>query len=257
MKKIYLYLLTVLFLTFSQINVSFSQPRFIFSVTAGFSLPVGDFKNGIASNDTVPEAWPYLMRNGYNIGVTGKYAVNKSRNINLVLDLNYNGFKNWGNIEQVPPANTSGSGTTVTASYEFIPKVAILNLSFGAQYSFKPKETFSPFAGLDFTANFFSGSFQTNPTSNFPRSQLKAETRFGIQVGGGADITFNNLFGGVFGIKYNLANLFAKGDYESDVTSQQIPLNDNSYANQSARNISYFQFYAGVTFNFGRLVPVK
>lgn len=251
MTKIYFLLFIIVLIIFST-NNSIAQPKFSFEVTAGYSQPMGDFNNGISLNDTVPEAWPYLMGVGYNIGVTGKYAVNKLRNIKIVLGLNYNGFKNWGDLNVTAASNNSadGYGSTETQTVEFLPKVAILVLSLGGEYSFNPKATVNPFAGIDFTTNFFSGSYQTNPTSNFPESQLKAETRFGFQAGGGVDIKFSNIIGGVIGAKYNFANLIGKGDNESDESSDKVYLNDSEQTYRSASNISYFQFYAGVSFYF-------
>lgn len=223
-----------------------AQPKLTLEVTAGYSQPMGDFNNGFGINDTVPNSWPYLMRTGYNIGVTGKYIVNKQKNIKIVLGLNYNGFKNWGDLAVT---TDNGSGFYSTDTVQFLPKVAILALSLGGEYSFNPKATFNPFAGIDFTTNFFSGSYQSNPSSNFERSQLKAETRFGLNIGGGVDYNISKYVGAVFGAKYCFANLIGKGG-ESDVTSYQVALNDESNGTQDARNISYFQFYAGVSFFF-------
>jgi len=245
MSKIYSLLLAICILISFNHDTS-AQPKFTLYVTAGYSQPMGDFNNGFGLHDTVPSSWPYMMRSGYNIGVTGKYAVNKDRNIKIVLGLNYNGFKNWGDLEVT---TDNGSGFTSTDIVQFRPKVAVLELSLGGEYSFKPKETFNPFVGLDFTTNFFSGSFQSNPSSNFQRSQLKAETRFGLNIGGGVDYMISKYVGTVLGVKYSFANLIGKGA-ESDVESYQVALNDGSNGNQDARNISYFQFYAGVSFFF-------
>ena len=245
MSKIYSLLLAIVILLILNFETA-AQPKFTLYVTAGYSQPMGDFNNGFGIHDTVPGSWPYLMRTAYNIGVTGKYAVNKDRNIKIVLGLNYNGFKNWGDLEVT---SDNGSGFPTTETVQFRPKVAILALSLGGEYSFKPKEVLNPFVGLDFTTNFFSGSFQSNPSSNFQRSQLKAETRFGLNIGGGLDYMISKYVGTVFGVKYCFANLVGKGG-ESDVTSYQVALNDESSSIQDARNISYFQFYAGVSFFF-------
>ena len=248
MNKIYP-VLFALILFFAVNSRSVSQPKLTFDFNFGYSQPVGDFKNGISLLDTVPTSWPYLMRDGYNIGVTGKMTLKKVPNVKVVLGLNYNGFKNWGDLQVT---TNEGNGVTTTNVVEFIPKVAILALSLGGEYSFKPKENINPFVGLDFTTNFYSGSFQSNPSSNFQRSQLKAETRFGFQLGGGVDFVFSKYIGMVLGLKYNLANLIGKGDYQEDVTSYQVGLNDNSYPGQDSRNISYFQLYTGVSFYFGQ-----
>lgn len=245
MNKLYFVLIATVVLIFMNSNTQ-AQPKLTLNVTAGYSQPMGDFNNGFGINDTVPDSWPYLMRSGYNIGVTGKYIVNKKKNIKVVLALNYNGFKNWGDLAVT---SDNGSGFPTTDTVQFLPKVAILALSVGGEYSFNPKATFNPFAGLDFTTNFFSGSYQSNPSSNFQKSQLKAETRFGLNIGGGVDYNISKYVGAIFGAKYCFANLIGKGG-ESDVESYQVALNDESNGLQDSRNISYFQFYAGVSFFF-------
>ena len=124
----------------------------------------------------------------------------------------------------------------------FAVMIMFFNGTASAQYGSIPIDT-------AFTTNFFSGSYQSNPSSNFQRSQLKAETRFGLNIGGGVDYNISEYVGAVFGAKYCFANLIGKGA-ESDVESYQVALNDGSNGNQEARNISYFQFYAGVSFFF-------
>lgn len=252
MNKIYTALLIIVLIIFVN-GKSFSQPKYTLYVTAGYSQPVGGFNNGISLHDTVPDSWPYLMRSGYNIGVTGKMTMKNLPNLKLVLGLNYNGFKNWGDLAVTEYNPNTGNYDTDTV--QFLPKVAILALSLGGEYSFMPKAAINPFAGIDFTTNFFSGSYQTNPSSNFQRSQLKAETRFGLQLGGGVDFAFSKYIGGVFGVKYNLANLIGKGGEDYNEDSTHVYLNDDGEGGQGTRNITYFQFYAGISFFFDN--PMK
>ncbi len=246
--------LLVFVLIISSGNQSFSQPKFTLDVTAGYSQPIGGFNNGISLYDTIPDSWPYLMRSAYNIGVTGKMTIKSVPNLKAVLGLNYNGFKNWDDLAVT--SYNSNTGNYDTDTVQFRPKVAILVLSLGGEWGFKPKEDFNPFVGLDFTTNFYSGSFQSNPSSNFQKSQLKAETRFGLQMGGGFNMAFSKYVGGVFGIKYNLANLMGKSDGDLNDTTH-VYLNDSGEGNQGSRNISYFQFYAGVSFYFDNPMTTK
>ncbi|MEO8210438.1 MAG: hypothetical protein ABI840_07745 [bacterium] len=242
-------ILSLIIIVLSGTNTSFSQPKFILNVTGGYSQPVGNFRNSIELSDTIADNWPYLMKTGYNLGLTGKLTMNKTGSFKMVFSLDYNGFKNWGNIISNENVLTDGSGSLEPGTVYFLPDVSIIVASVGGEYGFNPKATANPFIGLDLTGNFFGGSFSSNPSSNFPKSQLKSETRLGLQFGGGVDVNFNNYIGGVFGLKYNLANLFGKGDFESDGSSNQIVLNDNA----GSRNISYLQFYAGVSFYIGDL----
>lgn len=232
---------------------AYSQAKFILSVTAGYSQPVGDFRNPVELNDTIADEWPYLMKTGYNIGLTGKLSMNKTASIKMVFSLEYNGFKNWGNIYSNQTTSTDGGGTTEPGTVYFLPDVSIINATIGAQYDFNPNKSVNPFAGLDLTGNFFGGNFGSNPSSDFPKNQLKSETRIGLQIGGGVDFNCNDYIGVNCGLKYNMANLFGKGDFESDTTSTQFSLNDNA----GGRNISYLQFYAGVSFYIGDVTAAK
>ena len=232
---------------------TFSQAKFVLNVTAGYSQPVGNFRNPIELNDTIADQWPYLMKTGYNIGMTGKWSINKTGNFKLVFNLEYEGFKNWGDIYSNVYTEEDGKGSSEPGTVYFLPDVSIIVASIGYEYDFKPKSSINPFAGLDLTANFFGGNFGSNPSSNFPKNQLKSETRIGIQLGGGVDFNFNDYVGVVCGLKYNMANLFGKGDFESDISSNQFSLNDNA----GGRNISYLQFYAGVSFYIGDLSSQK
>lgn len=256
MRVIFSVMLTILFM--SQADISVSQAKFVLNVTAGYSQPVGDFNNSIELNDTVAENWPYLMKTGYNIGLTGKLSLNKTGNIKLVFNLEYNGFKNWGDIysnEYVPPpdGDGNGKGTAETGTVYFLPDVSMINATVGGQYDFNPKSSVNPFAGLDVTANFFNGNFASNPSSDFPKNDLYSETRVGLQLGGGVDFNCNDYIGIICGLKYNMANLFGKSENPSDIASNQVALNDDA----GGRNISYLQLYAGVSFYIGDLSAPK
>ncbi|HMQ67357.1 MAG TPA: opacity family porin [Ignavibacteria bacterium] len=235
---------------FGHAEHSYSQAKFILNVTGGYSQPVGNFRNSIGINDTASADWPYLMRTGYNLDLTGKLTMNKEATIKLVFNLGYNGFKNWGDLNTAVPVEKDGGGATETQTVQFLPDVSIIVLSLGGQYDFNPKTSVNPFVGLDFTANFFGGNFGSNPSSNFPKNNLKSETRFGLQLGGGVDFNCNDYIGVICGMKYNFANLIGKGDYQSDATSTQIVLNDDA----GGRNISYLQIYAGVSFYIGNVL---
>lgn len=243
--------LIIMFLISISSDRSYSQAKFILNVTGGYSQPLGNFNNPIGINDTASSEWPYLMRTGYNLDLTGKLTMNKAANIKLVFNLGYNGFKNWGDLNTAVPApETDGGNGTETRTVQFLPDVSIIIVSLGGQYDFNPKTSVNPFVGLDFTANFFGGNFGSNPSSNFPKNTLKSETRFGLQFGGGVDFNCNDYVGVICGMKYNFANLIGKGDYESDASSSEIVLNDNL----DGRNISYLQFYAGVSFYIGNVI---
>lgn len=251
MHKLFSFLILLILLGIA--DNSFSQAKFILNVTAGYSQPLGNFRNPVELTDTVSEEWPYLMKTGYNLGLAGKLTMNSSGSIKMVFSLEYNGFKNWGDIISSENTEKEGSGSTESGTFYFLPDVSIIVASIGGEYNFNPKSSVNPFAGLDLTGNFFGGNFGSNPSSNFPKNHLKSETRIGLQLGGGVDFNCNDYVGIICGMKYNFANLIGKGDFEEDETSNDIVLNDNA----GGRNISYLQFYAGVSFYIGDISSHK
>jgi len=127
--------------------------------------------------------------------------------------------------------------------------------SLGAEWAFMPKGKANPFIGVDFTGNFFSGESKFDPgdTGIYAlTSTLKSESRFGVAIGGGVDIAFSKNIGAVIGVKYNLANLIGK-KYDSLTTSStEVPLNDKEFGTTAAKNISFIDLYAGVSFYLGQ-----
>ncbi|RPI13470.1 MAG: hypothetical protein EHM58_18415 [Ignavibacteriae bacterium] len=226
----------------------YSQPVFTFHITGGYSIPLGDFINDVEKSDTTPANWPYLMKNGYNFGADGNFAFGKKKNIRAAFGVNYSSFHDKGDI-----VNT-GDTALIT---ELKIAVNILTVSLGVEYAFTPKEKSSPFLGLDFTANFFSGDFEFFPGSpRDVRTSIKPATRYGIQVNGGVDVLFNKYIGAVFGIKFNWPNLFGKEYTEIGVLQNEVALNDKEHVEngiaKDARNIMYFQPYLGFSFLLGQ-----
>lgn len=234
-------------------NSLYSQPRVTFHITGGYSIPIGVFTGTVEKNDTTPSNWPYLMANGYNFGADGKVAFGKKRNIRLTAGVNYTTFRNKGDIVI--------SGDTAHIS-EFKPKINILTLSLGIEYAFTPKEKSSPFLGIEATGNFFSGDFSfTPPLPNNTKIRLASESRFGIQINGGVDVSFTKNIGVVFGLKFNWTNLFGKGSnntaeslIESRLSDEEHTVNGTTVA---AKNITYFQPYLGFSFFLGQPKKIK
>jgi opacity protein-like surface antigen len=226
-----------------------SQPKFIIHLYGGLSVPLPQLQGDVAP---VPIATTfekdYGMKLGINFGADGKYAFDKKGNIRGVISLGYNIFMNPGEY------------SSVTGSYKYKPTIGIFTASLGAEYAFLPKEKWCPYAGVDFTANFFNGSFNYDPQfSGIPNISLKSATRFGLQFGVGTDVAVSRSVGITAGVKYHLVNLIGK-DSDTSTFSQILPserpLNDAEYTYSgktvSAKNISYVQIYAGVTFYLGQ-----
>ena len=189
----------------------------------------------------------YFVKTGFNLGLTGKYAVDKKGRIRITFGGSYNKF-------------TGEESYSHTNDIDFHTNMSILSANLGAEYSFTPREKTAPFVGLDLTGNFFSGKTEETVTAasttdhdNFgtTTSTLKSASRFGLAIGGGVDVAFNKSIGAIFGAKYHFANLVGR-EYLTTSAAGEYNLNDKENGSVKAKNIMYFQIYLGLTFHFGQ-----
>jgi outer membrane protein W len=242
MKK-FLALLLVSFITAGTLH---SQPKLTISLTGGYGLPMPQLRGDVP--DSVDRAETYLMKTGYNLGLAGKYAFGKKSNVRVTLGGTYNKFSVDDNYTHVNDINIHSN-------------ISIISAGLGAEYSFTPKDKTRPFVGLEVTGNFFSG--ETTETVTAPdttqsdhsdigtyTSKLTSASRFGLALGGGVDVSFNETVGAVFGIKYNFANLIGKEYIQSSAVGE-YNLNDKENGSLKSRNIMYLQVYLGVSLFLG------
>lgn len=225
-----------------------SQPKLTINLTGGYNLPLPHLKGDVASETDRDET--YLTKNGFNIGLAGKYAVDKKGMFRITLGGSYNSFKGEGSYFH-------------TNNIEIHQKINIITAGIGAEYAFMPKGKANPFIGLDVNGNFFSGETETIVTApesgtmldhdhpGTTTAKLKSASRFGIALGGGIDLAFSKNVGAMIGFKYNLANLIGKA-YDSVSAAGEYNLNDKEHNSGTEtianRNISFLQIYAGVSF---------
>lgn len=233
-KLVALFVILAAFLSLN--SVTFSQPQVTVHVTGGYNVPLPDLKGEFPTDSN-----SYFMSNGFNAGADVKYYLGKKRNVGITLSLSYNGFSS-GDIT-ITDSLFGGTGKN---------KINIFVAGLGVEYAFLPKGKANPFIGAEFTGNFFSGNAKFTPTSGTETSaDLKSASRFGVQFNGGVDIAFSKNIGGVVGVRYNLANLIGKDSITSTSTTE-FNLNDKETATIKAKNISYIQLYAGLSFYFNR-----
>ena len=236
----------LLFLIIASLGGIYAQPKFVIAVTGGYDLPLPQLKGTIDSaNSSLGES--YFVKTGFNLGLTGKYAVDKKGRIRITFGGSYNKF-------------TGEESYSHTNDIDFHTNMSILSANLGAEYSFTPREKTAPFVGLDLTGNFFSGKTEETVTAasttdhdNFgtTTSTLKSASRFGLAIGGGVDVAFNKSIGAIFGAKYHFANLVGR-EYLTTSAAGEYNLNDKENASIKAKNIMYFQIYLGLTFHFGQ-----
>jgi opacity protein-like surface antigen len=227
---------TILLALILNTHIGFSQSKLIVQFSAGYLLPLPDFKGNIPYS---PGENNYHIKSGFNFGASGKYALDKNNMFRVTASLIYNMCSNSGDIEGI------------TNSYEG-HKINIFTAGAGGEFAYTKFKKFVPFIGAEFTANLFSGKYEIEIGDTvYNTSNLKSEWRFGILVNGGADIRLEKDMGIVLGIKYNMANLIGKN---SSSSSTELMLNDEEYTVNgkqiTSKNIQYLQLYAGLSIYF-------
>lgn len=238
MKKL-VALFVVLAAFLSMNNDTFSQPQLKLHVTGGYNLPLPDLKGDL---DTRADSNTYFMKQGFGFGADGKYYLGTKRNVGITLGLGYQMFSN------------SSDSSTYFGATNIKNKLNAFTVGLGVEYNFMPKGKTQPFLGAEFTGHFFSGDFEATVGGTTFKRTLKSASRFGAAFGGGVDFKFGKQVGAVLGLKYNLANLIGK-EYDSTNTSTtEVSLDDKEHTEGgvtvAAKNISYLQIYAGVSFFF-------
>ena len=258
MKKTYsilFSLLTILLLN----NVNVSQTKFNVIITGGYSLPAadlrGDYPDTLSSGLlNFTKAGTLLTKGGFNIGLTGKYTVDTTGKARVTVSLTNNSLS--GSQDYSRPNGV--------LSYK--NKVNIFSVSAGIEYNIFPKKKFSPFVGLDISANFFSGKIEGSGDT-IQIVNRKSESRIGVTVNGGVDIKLNNSINLVAGVKYVMANLIGKktdittttstiSDAEEEGTGllYELPLNDEETSSNRGKVLNFLQFYTGISLNFGEFI---
>jgi hypothetical protein len=215
-----------------------AQPKLTLNATFGYGLPLGDFKTDIPTNERADaDYFPYYTKQLINFGAEGKLAIGKKGNFRVVFGGTFNIFSN----------------STDAMFFADPGKIAT--------------EKVNPFVGAGFAANFFSGSFDFGGTSVYVKGaqrtgpmDMKAETRIGIYFDGGVDFMLSKHVGAVVGLRYHLINPIGKGsDVAEEIGPNEIDLADQERTEDgttfSARNISSFNGYVGVSFYFGAPKP--
>lgn len=226
----------------------YSQPSAILQFYGGYSLPTGDFKGTFGPTHATftsgnPDSNTYFMKTGYNYGISLKKLFGKKKNLFLTGELSFNLFhQNVDyNLNTANPENMR-------------LRINVTSVYLGAGWFFNPRKGINPFVELGLIASYFSGTLDDILATVDTQHLLRGTIRLGFEGGAGVDIPIQYNVGLAFGAKYSLANIIGKS-YEKD-DAQNYSLNDKEHvqdnSNHPSRNITYFQFYGGVSFYFGR-----
>jgi len=227
--------LILLLIVLFAVNNSFAQPKLIIHLTGGYDVPSANLGGNSNWNTSTPNDNYFYQKSGFHFGADGKYYLGKKGNFGITLGLNYLMF-NSGDL--------AITGSTVTEKIKFNSFTAGL----GAEWGFLPKGKANPFIGAEFTGNFYGGKY--TPSGGSTEQTLKSGSRFGASFGAGVDWHVSKNIGVVIGGKYAMMNLIGKKDTSDTYTagSTEHPLWDKAYGTMNAMNLSYIQFYAGVSF---------
>ncbi len=255
-KLVALFIIVAAFLSIN--STTFSQPQIIINVTGGYNLPMGDLKGNLPDSlgGSFADSNTYLIKQGLNFGLTGKYALGKKRNLRINLGFDYNMFS-----QNKDYSRTSG---TITAKN----KMNIINIAAGVEYAFQPKGKINPYIGLDLGAYLYSGNAEisgvTGADTNIVRNgklDLKSASRFGGAIGAGIEFALSKQIGANLGFKYHMANLIGKDYDTTGAVANEYRLDDGKHTSgaitHASKNIGYLQISAGISFLLNQPTKMK
>ncbi|MGA2668991.1 MAG: outer membrane beta-barrel protein [Ignavibacteria bacterium] len=221
-------------------SASFSQPRLILHINAGYSLPIPDLKGKLPGSETDNN---YHMSGGLNIGADGMFLIDKKGFLGVVACFSYNEFSNYADGYR----QSIDTGFTTTQTL----KMNIISTGVGLQFNAPKFHQVRPFVSALFTWNVISGSWLLDAVDTLPSTENHqiTESRFGLEFGAGAEVSLHEDFGFVAGIKYHMANLIGKDSV--GVSGYEYGLWDSQYTYNGkiipAKKIQYLQFYVGIS----------
>lgn len=241
------FLIIIFAVVFGHSLSALSQPSAILQFYGGYSLPTGDFKgtfgSTLATFTSNPDSNTYFMKTGYCYGISLKKLFGKKKNLYLSGELSFNLFHQNVDFN----LNTSNPENMKL-------RINVTSVNLGAGWFFNPKKGLNPFVELGLIASYFSGTLDDILATIDTQHLLRGTFRLGFQAGAGVDVPIQYNVGLAFGTKFSFANIIGKS-YEID-DAQNYGLNDKEHTiNNSiypARNITFLQFYGGVSFYFGR-----
>lgn len=234
------YLKLILLITLLLTVTIFSQPSYKINIHGGYTLLLPDLKGDPV--DSTDQYNTLTMQKGYNAGIDFKYYPYKKQNIGFTLSVNYNMFSSSADTGRL----YMDIGYALMKDIKY--KLNSLSFGLGAEYSFSPKQKINPYAGLEITGSYFTGTKEFTNGGNKYKRNLSPALRFGFAVGAGADVMLGKSAAISAGAKYNLANLINKQNTFTGLNPGDYPLFDGEIEQFAAKNISYLQFNLGITF---------
>jgi opacity protein-like surface antigen len=225
------------------------QPEGTVQFYVGYSLPThdlqGDFGETFGTWTANPDSNTYFMKYGINYGIYVKFPVKMKSPLQITGGIGFDSFKNTAIYNE----DTTGTADITLSQSHLV-------FAFGGEYNFtKGKRKFNPFIGAEAILTLIGGNLELIYPTETIEYTMKSALRLGFQFGAGFDYTFHHNLGFTLGGKYAIANVFGK-DFNEDLGSK-YNLGDAEHidfrgVSVPAKTISYFHFYGGLSFYFGR-----
>jgi hypothetical protein len=231
--------------------ITYSQPVGTVQFYVGYSLPTHDLRGDFGSTYSTwtgngnPDTNTYFMKSGINYGIYVKFPVKRKSPLQITGGIGFDAFSNSVVYDE---------DSTGTADIDL--SQSHLVMAIGGEYNLATaKSKFNPFIGAELTMSFIAGKLTIIYPSGTSEYTMNSTVRFGVQFGAGADYVIHHNLGLSLGAKYAIANLIGKS-YESDLGTK-YNLGDGEHTAENgafipAKTISYFHFYGGLSFYFGR-----
>jgi opacity protein-like surface antigen len=223
---------------------TYSVPKAAIHFHVGYTMTLPDLKGTFPKDiQEGKNPMPYFVNNGFNVGLDGKYYLDKKSTFGLILSGTYTRLSS-GDIGTSD--STFGVGT-----HRF--DMNLISIGIGAEYDFAPKRPANPFVNLQLTTNIIGGSYEfaasggSQPSVNY---SMTSAIRFGAMFAAGVDVKLSQKIGLVIGGRYHFVNLFGKDS--SATTTSEFGLNDKETTTMKARKMPFLQFFAGVSFYLGQ-----
>ncbi len=230
---------------------AYSQPVGTVQFYVGYSLPTHDLRGDFGSTYSTwtgngnPDTNTYFMKSGINYGIYVKFPVKRKSNFQITGGVGFDAFSNSVVYE---------GDSTGTADIDL--SQSHLVMAVGGEYNLATaKSKLNPFIGVEATMSFIAGKLTIIYPSSTVEYTMNSTVRFGVQFGAGLDYVIHHNLGITLGTKYAIANIIGKS-YESDLGSK-YNLGDGEHTAENgalipSKTISYFHFYGGLSFYFGR-----
>lgn len=230
-----------------RIVTTWTAPRLIIQINGGLSFGAFEMQghNGGFSRLDFLFGRNFGARNGFGGNITGKYAINKSRNFYVSLGGGFTRFQSSLFAKNEEEGNVSYNVMNGMLGADYF-----INSTHKVKYFLGAGANFSMISGKALLVSYDNGDSVREETN----VKIKSSMRIGYTVYAGIDYAVSNQFGVNAGVKWTHANLLMKKAKE-EPNINEIELNDMSTNPPTFftgwKQFAYTSVFAGVSIYFG------